>query len=157
MLPSDCWDIAVCSAFRTLTQMEQICSPSWYLSLHSVFSPDVCQSYESDHCSSMFFFPLDQISRPLLTCISTIPLKLQHLKSSECCCTPPCSPSVSYSHPLTWISITQSHGTEMLSQHAPLVAVPLHIDAASPHPPPSLLSGISVVLSQVTKSHCLLS
>lgn len=57
MFPSDCWDIAVCSAFRTLTQMEQICSPSWYLSLHSVFSPDVCQSYESDHCSSMFFFP----------------------------------------------------------------------------------------------------
>lgn len=134
MLPSDCWDIAVCSAFRTLTQMEQICSPSWCLSLSFLLMfVKVMRVITVQAC---FFSPLDQISRPLLTCISTIPLKLQHLKSSECCCTPPCSPSVSYSHPLTWISITQSHGTEMLSQHAPLLAVPLHIDAASPLPRP---------------------
>lgn len=155
MFPSDCWDIAVCSAFRTLTQMEQICSPSWCLSLSFLLMfVKVMRVITVQAC---FFSPLDQISRPLLTCISTIPLKLQHLKSSECWLyTTLLSSRVLQSSSHLDFHHTKSRYRDALTTSTITSSTFAHW-CSLPPPPPSLPSGISVVLSQVTKSHCLLS
>lgn len=98
MFPSDCWDTAVCSAFQKLTQKEPICSPSWCLRLHSVFSSDVCHSYESNHCSSMCFFLWIKFQGH---CWLAFPRFLETCGISNpqsAGCTPPYSPSLPHFH-----------------------------------------------------------